>query len=252
MGRACLFCGEGNLTIEDVWPKWLLGICPPRRITVTGLDKKPLSWAGPAAAIRARVVCQRCNNGWMSDLESAVCKFLKPLIEGASEPVFLSVTEQLQLGAWLTKTAMVIGPACRPSVELFPFEDCAYLRTKGTPPTSVVDLQVGSYSGADASTQIFTQAIGIVVPMSPQDFEVNFFSIRMGRFVGILMSRQNPPEGVPIVLRPHAGPVPGVAIRRPVRPGLEWPPVVPFDDGVNSLQSLADRVLDTFSPQTQR
>jgi hypothetical protein len=77
--RQCAFCPEtANLTGEHLWSAWISEILNVKKFWVSlnegGIRKQ---W-GPLPSLnqKANVVCRRCNNGWMSDLESQV----KPLL----------------------------------------------------------------------------------------------------------------------------------------------------------------------------
>jgi len=58
-------------------------------------------------------VCQKCNNGWMSDLEVETRPILTPLIEGRTAE--LSSDEQRSIAAWLVKTGLVQDLSSPPS-----------------------------------------------------------------------------------------------------------------------------------------
>lgn len=46
-----------------------------------------------------KVVCKKCNTGWMSTLETSAQPWLKPLIKG--EPVALGVMERIKITEWI-------------------------------------------------------------------------------------------------------------------------------------------------------
>ena len=56
--------------------------------------------------LTAKVVCESCNTGWMSDLETDVKSALLPLVVGS--PTVVSLDEQRLLAAWAQKTAMTL------------------------------------------------------------------------------------------------------------------------------------------------
>ena len=57
--------------------------------------------------LRIRKVCARCNNGWLSRLESESIDILDPLIGGLKLQM-LSLTAQRKIALWATKTAMML------------------------------------------------------------------------------------------------------------------------------------------------
>lgn len=103
MARRCIFCGNAPVTLEHVWPQWLL-----RRYRVTGLVRtgpRPVAFSKRSMEIAARCVCKPCNNGWMSELENRARPWLEPMVDGA--PTVLDSAAQFAVAAWATKTAMV-------------------------------------------------------------------------------------------------------------------------------------------------
>jgi hypothetical protein len=78
-------------------------------------DSKGLSreWETDRFDYTARVVCQDCNNTWMSDIESKHAKpVMTPLIEG-NQHVPLSGREAYSLAVFAFKTAVVLDHANR-------------------------------------------------------------------------------------------------------------------------------------------
>ena len=107
MARQCIFCGGGGLTNEHAWPQWILNEQDPFGIVVESDGEHVRTLVGPKAAIKLKVVCAACNNGWMSDLEAKAKPVLGPLIDGQRSR--LGLPEQALLNICLTKTAMVFG-----------------------------------------------------------------------------------------------------------------------------------------------
>ncbi len=114
-GRTCIFCGGIELTREHVLGDWfrrladIEGTVPARHTfhpdgePALAIDyPSPLTWA-------ARVVCGRCNNGWMSEVENAAATVLVPLLRGA--PGLLTPDDQAALATWTLKTGCVIDAA---------------------------------------------------------------------------------------------------------------------------------------------
>lgn len=99
MTRACIFCDSpltGVRAKEHVIPQWLmayLGITDDQLFLAVAqsvdntilVDRK----VDAASFVEGRV-CENCNNGWMSDLETAAMELLKPLIEGRINILTLS------------------------------------------------------------------------------------------------------------------------------------------------------------------
>ena len=90
--RRCYFCGDiGPMSKEHAWPQWLgVGavVEPTRTNTVVGFHQTSADTftelpnlrtikQGSVLTTKTREVCRRCNNQWMSTLESAA----RPILE---------------------------------------------------------------------------------------------------------------------------------------------------------------------------
>lgn len=136
--RRCIFCGGGPLTREHVFGEWfrkLVGINEPRPGSVThhvpGSAIEHDFEAIPSART-ARVVCQECNNGWMSRLEQEASIILTPLLQGQSGT--LSNADLETLARWAFKTAYVLDAASPGSGASFPATHRYALRERGELP----------------------------------------------------------------------------------------------------------------------
>jgi len=56
--------------------------------------------------LTVNVACERCNNGWMSNLENLAKPILSPMITGADKTV-MSIERQTLIAQWSVKMAMV-------------------------------------------------------------------------------------------------------------------------------------------------
>jgi len=123
--RRCIFCGEGGtqgniMTEEHYWSTWIDELLPKdlkpeyiefrAKITAKGaaLAGLPLSRTrqGASNTRRFRVVCRRCNNTWMSGMDTAVIPHLTPLILG--QPATLDEEAQRTVAKWVTMKMLVI------------------------------------------------------------------------------------------------------------------------------------------------
>jgi hypothetical protein len=107
MARACIFCGSReNLNREDLWPKWLVEAVvqdrPSEIERIFGPDSTAHVYGGKW--VKGRCVCEQCNGGWMSDLESKLKPILAPLIFDSSS--VLDYVQQSGIAIWTLKTAM--------------------------------------------------------------------------------------------------------------------------------------------------
>jgi hypothetical protein len=116
--RKCTFCGGFKISKEHVFPDWLKELFPrdadtthtathfdwPKNfITKVPIEKRKYR-QGHVGAQKVRVVCERCNNGWLSALEEHTKPILLPLISG--ENCNLPLNSQTALATWAVKTSM--------------------------------------------------------------------------------------------------------------------------------------------------
>ena len=113
---ACIFCGSKTnpLTREHVWGDWISRLFHPvrkrRQYTLhrRTRDQSTSSFVAASINLTARLVCQPCNNDWMSELEN---DYVKPIL---SDPILrgdairFTVDDQVTLAAWAFKTAVLI------------------------------------------------------------------------------------------------------------------------------------------------
>lgn len=93
----CIFCGKGGLTKEHVWPDWLQKHLPSRPgntahktgmvftskygMAISPIEQGKQSRPGPPTSRKLRIVCNTCNNEWMSILQNKAKGLLLELFE---------------------------------------------------------------------------------------------------------------------------------------------------------------------------
>jgi hypothetical protein len=112
--RSCIFCdASGPLTNEHVIPDWLQRyVGGSEKSTVRGAH---LSAIGTLLSERRAsgnshklgTVCEACNNGWMSDLESSFSSLL-PRLEADMSPRQFSTAERRTIALWIVKTGIIV------------------------------------------------------------------------------------------------------------------------------------------------
>ena len=111
MGKVigCGFCGEtANITGEHLWSAWFgrgLGDsrCRISRQEVSGEVKR---WSKKTLDEKANVVCEGCNNGWMSELEKRVKAIIGDMALHGT-PKVLQPDEVAILAAFAFKCAVI-------------------------------------------------------------------------------------------------------------------------------------------------
>jgi hypothetical protein len=144
MPSLCIFCGGRPLTREHIWPDWLRAHLPRSlsfyhsgRIilnednTQTHSSKKI---SGDPKSRKLRIVCNKCNNEWMSDLQNATKPILIPLL--LSQQITLSEPRQRQLATWVAMT-VICAEYIQPASVSIPVTARRWLFTNRTPPENM-------------------------------------------------------------------------------------------------------------------
>ena len=115
MTRQCIFCGGPANSKEDAIPRWLAAryrTADPVMMDLQLGEDQPV-WSHPVEQpeILIKKVCKKCNNGWMSRLETRTQPIIDRLREQAS--CELDIHDCRTLALWSCKTAMMFE-ASRP------------------------------------------------------------------------------------------------------------------------------------------
>jgi hypothetical protein len=110
--RTCLFCNATGLTLEDVWPTWLVKLLPIGEYDIArgveiGDSHERQRWKQKKLELKARFVCAKCNNGWMSRVEEATIPVLRPLISNPLATCKISRHDQRILSTWIMLRCMI-------------------------------------------------------------------------------------------------------------------------------------------------
>lgn len=107
----CIFCKRQRaLTLEHVFPDWLRYLYPNGLVVtnqLTGAFQK--EWPSVAFQHKARIVCESCNSGWMSQLETSTRPLLTKLFN--LEQILVGKDEQRLLSYWSQKTMLMLNQA---------------------------------------------------------------------------------------------------------------------------------------------
>jgi hypothetical protein len=119
--KECVFCGaQGKLTEEHAFADWLEPYVPlcgvgshttshaVNKLPVTSPSDRIETWKKGLLHKRKKlkIVCKRCNNEWMSRLQTQVKPILLPMIQG-HWPETMSAWDRRGLAAWATMFTMV-------------------------------------------------------------------------------------------------------------------------------------------------
>ena len=154
--RKCAFCGGFRISREHVFPDWLKEYFPrddktthtmasfvwPENIITKVPIEKRRPGQGHVGVQKVKVVCEKCNSGWMSALEESMKPILIPLITG--EQTNLPFDIQFKLATWATKTSMV-AEHLRPRKNGISQEERTWLMENLIPPANWF-VWVGAYN----------------------------------------------------------------------------------------------------------
>lgn len=239
-----MFCGaRGRMTKEHVLPKWMRKEFPalaqervyqgshnehdgpspssPRTVYRGGREAD-----GPFSR-QAPVVCQPCNNDWMSRLETDVRDPLTRMIRGL--PTVLTPDRQATVALWSAKTLMVayrapqFGP--RPKAEeevILPADPARLHRDRALGPTMLMALanyQPTEYTREPFFTQTFER-------MEHDTGQYSYCAtLKIGHFVAQLVRL---PDGM---YPPARLPPPHLTLLQLGGSSVHWPPPTPVRAG---------------------
>jgi hypothetical protein len=158
--NSCIFCGARPLTKEHAFGKWVRKFLPPRfdrtlhQTTLRKVDPKTGRYTiaespgefhrrGDPYSQSLQVVCHRCNNHWMSKLQTAGKKLLVPMVRGDWPE--LSAYEQRLVATWAIMATMVLEFSNPPTVAV-PAEQREWFRLYLEPPAGWA-VWLGRYDG---------------------------------------------------------------------------------------------------------
>jgi hypothetical protein len=126
--RVCMFCQQhARLTAEHVWPQWLGvevghgdGQVDTHQYTYSDSGRRKRTWTGAGPTnLKVKDVCAKCNNEWLSALETSTKSVLAPMLP-AMRQLTVSPDDLIHIGRWAVKTSMMVD-ALRPAGQHFFF-----------------------------------------------------------------------------------------------------------------------------------
>lgn len=109
--KGCVFChSSSKMSREHVLPNWLCDLYPNETmITNQFVGKSQKTWPSKIFQHKAKVVCEPCNNGWMSKLEGEAKPILTKLMRLST--TIIDQNEQAILSFWAQKTLLMLNQA---------------------------------------------------------------------------------------------------------------------------------------------
>ncbi|MGY4327344.1 hypothetical protein ACVWWG_001761 [Bradyrhizobium sp. LB7.2] len=109
--KTCVFCGGGPLSHEHIWAEWIqtyVSRAFSKRMhtaSFSGTLHAERIWNGDMLTDTIPCVCERCNSGWMSMLQTRARPHIVPFLQ-ATWPT-LDRWASRSLAAWITMFTMV-------------------------------------------------------------------------------------------------------------------------------------------------
>ena len=146
MPRTCVFCRAPASSREHVFPQWLSRYYHEREA-----DGVFTLWSPEGRARKVRIVdatvrrvCEACNSGWLSRLETSSEPILRGLISG--QETTLQPTEQRVLSLWGVKTCFMLQLYQHSTEKIAPLAHYIDLHRERQPQPGT-RVSVGAYSG---------------------------------------------------------------------------------------------------------
>jgi hypothetical protein len=235
MPRLCIFCGNSDLTREHALPHWVIEtIGGGQLFTVEaqfGHDAPMKKWPahGRGGHVRVKYLCQGCNNGWMSALETTAMPLLRPLMNDFS--ITVDRGQQRLLAIWAMKTAMVCECTSRTKAWFYSTADRQHLLTALAPPPGTF-VWIGRSQRSDPS---FIDAKKLFPPHGStldEGFVTTFALARL--VIQVVTVRMKPQhQSTRIALHIKSGPWDkgrGLLQIWPAGATIRWPPTVSFSE----------------------
>lgn len=122
---------------------------------------------GSAATKRYKVVCKRCNETWMSGMETMAKPRLIPLIKG--QPTLLNDRDRQMVADWIMLKVLIAEHTAYsdfPAEPLYSKEDYEYFMLLRQLPFGV-RIWIGHHTGTKWKSAIFGHSAGILPPHVP-------------------------------------------------------------------------------------
>jgi hypothetical protein len=246
----CIFCEKNTspLSQEDVLAKWIAREFPQGRLSrffgQVGIPGQPPNRKFATRGhfgILTNKQCERCNNGWMSDLENEVKPIIRPMFRGGKQS--LSASDRLVIARWLTKTAMTYELSARFPTRYFKPSDRRAMYTHRTIPDGTV-MFLARYVGKHSVVARAGRADLTFASGTPRELHANGYTATfgIGQLALQVFSIRRPEQfNMPIkVTIPGRWDSATVEIWPQSRLGnMDWPPRVALND--KSLELFENR-----------
>jgi len=189
-------------------------------------------------------ICRKCNNEWLSRIETRASRILKPMsVEG--QHAVLDAAAQALLSLWAAKTCLLLELAVRQMyagkrlVEGYQAtaQELAWLRQKSEPPPrSMVwlgywDCQKSAPVNYEPSSAVLPTADGAVLAGHLTTFSLGFVAFQVFTVDFLAAEQHGAPVWNPRVPKSLAGSLDRIYPALLRQPEVTWPPARPFAKG---------------------
>lgn len=170
--RVCIFCEGTPLSKEHIYARWLHPYLPKsgeKNHSVLSMTLKNREGdeelsaklrSGDGHEGSARVVCQTCNNEWMSRLQEQAKPFLLPMVQGNSVRLFAKQVKTL--AAWATMFCIVHESAKRDARYIASTDDDRRFLMDTCSPPPGWKIWIGTHRNKFSGTLISHTAVKVI------------------------------------------------------------------------------------------
>ena len=210
-------------------------------------DGTTANWLAKNSPLQFKEVCKKCNNEWMSELETEAIPIMTPLICG--EAMTLNAKQQIIIGAWATKCSMLFDAHDEGDI-FYDRLDCLHFREHLTPLLGSTNIWLGRYN-TSGSPRAFTEHRSLRTPLwrSGHPVKSHIYTMAFGFLVLQIVSikRTVHEHSACRINFQYVINMPWSKLTVEIWPNAfelksaRWPPSLAFDDSVYHLQLLTDR-----------
>lgn len=240
MSRECAFCAStDSLTGEHVWSDWAGQILGEREYRFVRRESADIvrTWRSRKLDSKANVVCERCNSGWMSELESKAKSVIRNMVI-VGTPTEIASRDLVIITAWVFSKAVVADHMHENRPPFFTLAERRSFANNLALPVST-QVWLAAISGARG---LFKSHYIETPKNTSRDFEIQAFTYGLGHFVvqitvskwkhrifrrqtqPIILQQANVWDSVSIPSWPHSG------------SAISWPPA----------KHLSEELVDIF------
>jgi hypothetical protein len=240
MADQCLFCPRPVDSAEHIWSDWILKDLKPAQPIHIRIARSTNKWVDNPE-VRIKAVCQKCNNDWMNDLETANEPHIRASIHDKS--IVLGPAQQKLLTRWAILKAMVLDGSSKRRIPFYSQRERSGIK----PPSSCVPVGSSAWIGR-LSDKAFhaglTDTFGDINNV-PKAFHGCITTLIVGHLAVQVLTMHVLPMFAVYPSLPNCRPGPwdlNLLNIWPVFGNANWPPLLTFTlKGADSIGALVNR-----------